>query len=155
MNDKGHLFAVKQLHISGQRNAVDALANEIQLMRDHDHPNIVKYIGAVVDEKSGVVNIFQEWVPGGSLASLLKEMGPFESKAVANFTRQILLGLKYLHEHGIVHRDIKGGNVLLDNDGNVKLADFGASLKRQEGFDKTQETSRILVRTCERLSVLP
>ena len=71
MNHQGRLFAVKQLHIAGQRNVVDELANEIQLMRDYAHPNIVGYLGAEVDEQQGVVNIFQEWVPG--LASTLAE----------------------------------------------------------------------------------
>jgi hypothetical protein len=62
MNDHGRLFAVKQLHIAGQMKVVDELANEIQLMRDYAHPNVVGYLGAEVDEKKGVVNIFQEWV---------------------------------------------------------------------------------------------
>ena len=129
MNDMGRLFAVKRLHIAGQRNVVDTLANEIQLMRDYAHPNIVGYLGAEVNEKEGVVNIFQEWVPGGSLAHLLGRFGPFKVGAVANYTRQILRGLHFLHSHGIIHRDIKGGNVLVDEAGNVKLADFGASTK--------------------------
>ncbi len=140
MNHQGRLFAVKQLHIAGQRNVVDELANEIQLMRDYAHPNIVGYLGAAVDEKRGVVNIFQEWVPGGSLAHLLKRFGAFNEHVVANYTRQILSGLHFLHANGIIHRDIKGGNVLVDESGSVKLADFGASTK-VNAFDRTQETT--------------
>ena len=139
MNHQGRLFAVKQLHIAGQRNVVDELANEIQLMRDYIHPNIVGYLGAEVDEQQGVVNIFQEWVPGGSLAHLLKRFGAFNEHVVANYTRQILSGLHFLHTNGIIHRDIKGGNVLVDESGSVKLADFGASTK-VNAFDRTQET---------------
>ena len=122
-----------------QRNVVDELANEIQLMRDYAHPNIVGYLGAEVDEVRGVVNIFQEWVPGGSLAHLLKRFGAFNEHVVANYTRQILSGLHFLHGNGIIHRDIKGGNVLVDEAGSVKLADFGASTK-VNAFDRTQET---------------
>jgi serine/threonine protein kinase len=59
---------------------------------------------------------------------------------VANYTRQILSGLQFLHANGIIHRDIKGGNVLVDESGSVKLADFGASTRVNPAFDKTQET---------------
>lgn len=55
--------------------------------------------------------------------------GKFNEAIIRIYTRQILLGLEYLHNHGIMHRDIKGANLLLDNSGHVKLADFGASKK--------------------------
>ncbi len=139
MNNLGRLFAVKRLHIAGQRDVVDTLANEIQLMRDYAHPNIVGYLGAEVDDEAGIVNIFQEWVPGGSLAHLLGRFGAFSDGVVANYTRQIVTGLQFLHSNGIIHRDIKGGNILVDEVGNVKLADFGASTHVNQ-FDKTVET---------------
>ena len=66
-------------------------------------------------------------MPGGSIASLLTRFGAFAEKLVAVYTRQILEGLHYLHTHHIMHRDIKGANILVDNAGCVKLADFGAS----------------------------
>ena len=68
------------------------------------------------------VYIFQEWVPGGSLAHLLKKFGPLSLDTVRSYTKQILLGLQYLHSNGIIHRDIKGGNILVDDVGTVKLA---------------------------------
>lgn len=86
-----------------------------------------------VDEEKGCVYIFQEWVPGGSVAHLLKRFGPFKLSIVKTYTRQILKGLAYLHENGIVHRDIKGGNVLVDDSGKCKLADFGASSRMALG----------------------
>ena len=140
---QGKLLAVKRLHIAGQRNAVHALANEIQLMREFRHRHIVRYIGAAVDERDGVVNIFQEWVPGGSVAHMLKVFGPFAERVVAKYTRQILLGLRFLHENGIVHRDIKGGNVLVHENGTVKLADFGASTRLDKDFNQTQATDTV------------
>jgi serine/threonine protein kinase len=94
-----------------------------------------------VDEEKGFVNIFQEWVPGGSIAHLLKRFGPFRVGVVRTYTRQILEGLEYLHHNGIVHRDIKGGNILVDDVGHVKLADFGASQKMAMG--ETQATTEI------------
>jgi hypothetical protein len=103
MSDDGYLFACKQLKIVDQKEIVN-LIGEIELMQTFDHPNIVKYLGAKVDIDKGVVYIFQEWVPGGSVAHLLKRFGPFSVGVVRTYTRQIVLGLVYLHEHGIVHR---------------------------------------------------
>ena len=77
--------------------------------------------------------IFQEWVPGGSLAGLLKKFGPFSTSVIQRYLGQILRGLSYLHEHHITHRDVKGGNILVDDRGVVKLADFGAA---KQGFSQ-------------------
>lgn len=99
-------------------------------MRGLDHENIVRYYGTSQEE--GVLNIFLEYVPGGSISSLLAKFGCFSEKVIRVYTRQILHGLDYLHRHKIVHRDIKCANILVDNNGVVKLADFGAS-KRLEG----------------------
>jgi serine/threonine protein kinase len=73
------------------------------------------------------LNILLEFVPGGSISSLLEKFGPFPESVVRTYTRQLLLGLEYLHNHAIMHRDIKGANILVDNKGCIKLADFGAS----------------------------
>eukprot|EP01038_Epipyxis_sp_PR26KG_P004524 gene4524-6389_t len=141
MNDKGKLFAVKRLNVKEKSSEVDNLLQEIQLMRNLSHPHIVQYLGASVDPKEPIMNIFQEWVPGGSVAHLLKKFGPFSIGVVRSYTKQILEGLTYLHSNGIIHRDIKGGNILVDDSGKVKLADFGASTT--VSFDKTQETTTI------------
>jgi mitogen-activated protein kinase kinase kinase len=77
-------------------------------------------------------NIFLEYVPGGSVAALLRNYGAFEEPLVRNFVRQILEGLHYVHERGIVHRDIKGANVLVDNKGGIKISDFGISKKLED-----------------------
>eukprot|EP00604_Paraphysomonas_vestita_P004202 CAMPEP_0174822094 /NCGR_PEP_ID=MMETSP1107-20130205/13157_1 /TAXON_ID=36770 /ORGANISM="Paraphysomonas vestita, Strain GFlagA" /LENGTH=600 /DNA_ID=CAMNT_0016040107 /DNA_START=550 /DNA_END=2352 /DNA_ORIENTATION=+ len=140
MSDDGYLFAVKQLKIVDDKEIAN-LISEIELMQSLDHPNIVKYLGTTVDVDKGVVYIFQEWVPGGSVAHLLKRFGPFSIGVVRTYTKQILEGLTYLHEHGIVHRDIKGGNILVDDSGVVKLADFGASTTM--AFGETVETTTI------------
>jgi mitogen-activated protein kinase kinase kinase len=84
-------------------------------------------IDSSIDEE--YLNIFLEYVPGGSVTALLRNYGAFEEPLVKNFVRQILQGLNYLHERDIVHRDIKGANILVDNKCGVKISDFGISKK--------------------------
>lgn len=78
------------------------------------------------------MNIFLEYVPGGSVTALLRNYGAFEEPLVKNFVRQILNGLAYLHEKDIIHRDIKGANILVDNKGGIKISDFGISKKVED-----------------------
>jgi len=78
------------------------------------------------------LNIFLEYVPGGSVATLLRNYGAFEESLVRTWVRQILTGLNYLHEQDIVHRDIKGANILVDNRGGIKISDFGVSKKFED-----------------------
>jgi mitogen-activated protein kinase kinase kinase len=78
------------------------------------------------------LNIFLEYVPGGSVATLLRNYGAFEEALARNWVRQILQGLNYLHEREIIHRDIKGGNILVDNKGGIKISDFGISKKVED-----------------------
>jgi len=74
-------------------------------------------------------NIFMEYVPGGSVATILGEYGPFEEPLVRQFAKQVLCGLDYLHERDIVHGDIKGTNILVGNRGNAKISGFLISKK--------------------------
>lgn len=68
-----------------------------------------------------------ELAPGGSLRSLIKKYGALSENLIKKFSKQVLLALEYLHQHNIVHGDIKCDNILLDLESKVKLADFGAS----------------------------
>ncbi|CAM9788287.1 unnamed protein product, partial [Choristocarpus tenellus] len=123
--DSGDLIAVKVLS-SHRADMADALYREIDLMRHLSHPHIVCYLGAEVNDIEKTISIFQEWVPG-SVTSLLVNFGPFSDQRIASYTEQILHGLVYLHKKRVIHRDIKGGNILIDDRGVVKLCDFGAS----------------------------
>ncbi|RKP06052.1 kinase-like domain-containing protein [Thamnocephalis sphaerospora] len=131
----GELLAAKQVELpnrSGQderrERMLEALQREIDLLKDLDHENIVRYLGSQRDDQH--LNIFLEYVPGGSVASMLINYGPFKEAMVKAYLRQILLGLEYLHGQGIIHRDIKGGNILADGRGAIKISDFGVSLKK-------------------------
>ncbi|CAI1627438.1 hypothetical protein SEUBUCD646_0L04030 [Saccharomyces eubayanus] len=109
------------------KKMVDALQHEMNLLKELHHENIVTYYGA--SQEGGNLNIFLEYVPGGSVSSMLNNYGPFEESLITNFTRQILIGVAYLHKKNIIHRDIKGANILIDIKGCVKITDFGISKK--------------------------
>ena len=108
-----------------KQSMVNALKLEIELLQGLHHPHIVQYLGTSSDETH--LNIFLEYVPGGSIAAMLKQYNTFPEPLTRNFTRQILDGLSYLHSRNIIHRDIKGANILVDNRGAVKISDFGVS----------------------------
>jgi mitogen-activated protein kinase kinase kinase len=135
----GELMAVKQVELPNvaqgteidkkKNNMITALKQEIDLLQGMQHTNIVQYLGTSCDDSH--LNIFLEYVPGGSIAGMLKQYNTFREPLIRNFVRQILEGLAYLHNRNIIHRDIKGANVLVDNKGGVKISDFGIS-KRVE-----------------------
>ena len=99
------------------------------MLRALNHPNIVKYFGSEIHEDQSGVDIILEFVPGGSIKQLLEKFMQFDERLVKIYTRQMLEGLKYLHDNSIIHRDLKCANVLVDNRGTIKLSDFGASKK--------------------------
>ena len=98
---------------------------EVATLRTLDHPNIVKYLGT---DRSGTFTILLEYVPGGSIASLLGHFGPMPEPVLCRYLWQVLCGLQYLHDRDVIHRDIKGANILVSDKGQVKLTDFGSSI---------------------------
>eukprot|EP01155_Anaeramoeba_flamelloides_P051801 Anaeramoba_flamelloidesc42539_g1_i7.p1 GENE.c42539_g1_i7~~c42539_g1_i7.p1 ORF type:complete len:385 (+),score=87.06 c42539_g1_i7:115-1269(+) len=139
--DSGELIAVKQIpQCEHNPKEMDQLQKEVKLMAQLEHENIVKYLGTSKDKD--FVNIFLEYIPGGSLSSLLSRFGKLEESVIQLYTRQILQGLKYLHYHNILHGDIKGANLLVDTDGSIKLADFGAA-EEITGYNKSNETTNL------------
>ncbi|XP_015934718.1 mitogen-activated protein kinase kinase kinase 1 [Arachis duranensis] len=122
----GVFFAVKEVSLLDQDNqgkqSIYQLEQEIALLSQFEHENIVQYYGTETDESK--LYIFLELVTKGSLASLYRRYTLRDSQ-VSAYTRQILHGLKYLHDRNVLHRDIKCANILVDANGSVKLADFG------------------------------
>ncbi|KAK4051090.1 ATP binding [Microbotryomycetes sp. JL221] len=136
----GSLMAVKQVELptgnshneEKKKAMLDALQHEIELLKTLQHENIVQYLDSASDGQH--LNIFLEYVPGGSVAALLSNYGAFEEALVSKFVRQILTGLEYLHEREIIHRDIKGANILVDNKGGIKISDFGISKRVEDNL---------------------
>jgi len=129
-NDTGELFAVKQLEIDMStddktKRSMLSYQQEIEVMRKLNHPNIVRYLGTQLIEN--FMFIFLEFVPGGSIRSILTKFGPLSENNIRIYTKQILHGLQYLHENSVIHRDIKGANILVGTNGTIKLADFGCA----------------------------
>jgi serine/threonine protein kinase len=138
--DTGELLAVKEMGVTADEGNMRTLCREIELMMRLEHENCVAIRGAEVkqDPKEGLkLYALFEWVPGGSLHALLGKFSKFNESVVAIYLRQILCGLAYLHANGIFHRDLKGENVLLDESGRVKLADFGESTLASDEAHRT------------------
>ncbi|XP_055968079.1 mitogen-activated protein kinase kinase kinase 1 [Sorex fumeus] len=129
----GTLMAVKQVTYvrntsSEQEEVVEALREEIRMMSHLNHPNIIRMLGATCEKSN--YNLFIEWMAGGSVAHLLSKYGAFKESVVINYTEQLLRGLSYLHENQIIHRDVKGANLLIDSTGQrLRIADFGAAAR--------------------------
>ncbi|KAG6536588.1 hypothetical protein ZIOFF_001646 [Zingiber officinale] len=83
------------------------------------------YLGFNSELVEDTLSVFLEYVSGGSMHKILQEYGAFREALIRNYTAQILSGLAYLHGRNTVHRDIKGANILVDPNGEIKLADFG------------------------------
>ena len=153
-SDSGEIFVVKQVPFNAGgaggpgmdggdtvvSEEVAQLEMEIALLGTLSHPNIVKYLGTERNNLTNELSIFLEHMPGGSIAELVAKFGKLDESVIRKYTREVLEGLIYLHDRGIIHRDIKGQNILVDNHGSCKLADFGAS-RFMQSADSAQNMS--------------
>ncbi|KAI4345087.1 hypothetical protein L6164_012251 [Bauhinia variegata] len=126
-SESGQMCAIKEVKVVSDdqtsKECLKQLNQEINLLNQLSHQNIVRYYGSELGEET--LSVYLEYVSGGSIHKLLQEYGPFNEPVIQNYTRQIVSGLAYLHERNTVHRDIKGANILVDPNGEIKLADFG------------------------------
>lgn len=104
-------------------SALERFYREARAVAALDHPNIVRAYDIDQDEKLHF--LVMEYVDGSSLQDIIKKCGPMDATRAAHYIRQAALGLQHAHEAGLVHRDIKPGNVLVDRNGIVKVLDMG------------------------------
>ncbi|KAI5809592.1 hypothetical protein DFH27DRAFT_152367 [Peziza echinospora] len=124
----GETVAVKQVRLADlPKTELRVIMLEIDLLKNLNHENIVKYRGFV--KTSDSLYIIMEYCENGSLHSICKNFGKFPENLVSLYMNQVLHGLLYLHDQGVIHRDIKGANILTTKEGLVKLADFGVATR--------------------------
>ncbi|XP_077393972.1 mitogen-activated protein kinase kinase kinase kinase 5 isoform X4 [Festucalex cinctus] len=122
----GELTAVKIIKLEAGDD-FSIIQQEIFMVKECMHQNIVAYFGSYLCREK--LWICMEYCGGGSLQDIYHVTGPLSEMQIAYVCRETLQGLGYLHTKGKMHRDIKGANILLTNDGDVKLADFGVAAK--------------------------
>lgn len=143
----GEMLAVKQVEAQVDHRSktmhnhggILALHKEVETMKDLEHDNIVQYLG--YEQKGNLYNMFLEYVLGGLVLAILKQFGKFDEGLIRHITRQVLMGLQYIHSNGILHRDMKADNLLLEVDGTCKISDFGISKRSKDIYSNNAEMS--------------
>ncbi|XP_070826324.1 mitogen-activated protein kinase kinase kinase kinase 5-like [Chaetodon trifascialis] len=120
----GELAAIKVIKMEPEDD-FSTIQQEIVIVKSCKHPNIVAYYGSYI--RANKLWICMEFCGGGSLQDVYHVTGPLSEPQIAYICREMLQGLDYLHAQKKIHRDIKGANILLNDQGEVKLADFGIS----------------------------
>ncbi|PFH57128.1 hypothetical protein XA68_15479 [Ophiocordyceps unilateralis] len=126
------LVAIKQMNLE-QQPKKDLIINEILVMKDSSHPNIVNFIDSYLC--GGELWVVMEYMEGGSLTDVVTFNIMTEGQ-IASVCRETLKGLQHLHSKGVIHRDIKSDNILLSNEGSIKLTDFGFCATINEAQNK-------------------
>ncbi|PKI69062.1 hypothetical protein CRG98_010531 [Punica granatum] len=126
---RGTKVAVKRLgdEVLADEEKVRAFRDELALLQKIRHPNVVQFLGAVT--QSSPMMIVTEYLPKGDLCEYLSTKGPLKPAAAVKFALDIARGMNYLHENrpAIIHRDLEPSNILRDDSGHLKVADFGVS----------------------------
>ncbi|XP_020583817.1 serine/threonine-protein kinase dst1 [Phalaenopsis equestris] len=129
------LVAIKVISLTEGEEGYDEIRGEIEMLQQCSHPNVVRYFGSYQGEE--YLWIVMEYCGGGSVADLMSVTEePLNETQIAYICREALKGLAYLHSIFKVHRDIKGGNILLTEQGEVKLGDFGVAAQLTRTMSK-------------------
>jgi len=125
-SEANFFVAIKAFDTSAMsQETVDSVLTEVVLLGKMKHPHILRVLGYHRAEPN--LYLMLEYAENGSLLKIIKDHGPLSEVNTACFTKQVLQALVYLHARGVIHRDLKAANILLNRKGDVKLADFGVA----------------------------
>ncbi|XP_078267705.1 serine/threonine-protein kinase 10 isoform X2 [Rhinoraja longicauda] len=134
--ETGVLAAAKVIEVKSEEDLEDYMV-EIEILASCDHKNIIKQLDALFYENRLWIMI--EFCAGGAVDATMLELDRgLTEPQIRVAARHMLEAVEYLHSQKIIHRDLKAGNVLLTQDGNVKLADFGVSAKNTKTLQKRE-----------------
>nr|ABS32235.1 protein kinase [Carica papaya] len=142
------IVAIKVLDLEKCNNDLDGIRREVQTMSWIDHPNLLRaHCSFTAGHHLWVV---MPYMAGGSCLHIMKSAYPegFEEPVIATLLREVLRALVYLHFHGHIHRDVKAGNILIDSNGAVKLADFGVSACMFDTGDRQRSRNTFVGTPC-------
>ncbi|XP_017649339.1 serine/threonine-protein kinase BLUS1-like isoform X1 [Gossypium arboreum] len=142
------IVAIKVLDLEKCNNDLDGIRREVQTMSLIDHPNLLRaHCSFATGHNLWVV---MPYMAGGSCLHIMKSAFPegFEEPVIATLLREVLKALVYLHAHGHIHRDVKAGNILVDSNGAVKLADFGVSACMFDTGDRQRSRNTFVGTPC-------
>ncbi|ERE86379.1 mitogen-activated protein kinase kinase kinase 4 [Cricetulus griseus] len=124
--DTGELMAMKEIRFQpNDHKTIKETADELKIFEGIKHPNLVRYFGVELHREE--MYIFMEYCDEGTLEEVSR-LG-LQEHVIRLYSKQITVAINVLHDHGIVHRDIKGANIFLTSSGLIKLGDFGCSVK--------------------------
>lgn len=142
------IVAIKVLDLEKCNNDLDGIRREVQTMILIDHPNVLRaHCSFTAGHSLWVVMPF---MAGGSCLHIMKSSYPdgFEEPVIATLLREVLKALVYLHYHGHIHRDVKAGNILIDSNGAIKLADFGVAACMFDTGDRQRSRNTFVGTPC-------
>ncbi|XP_073103390.1 serine/threonine-protein kinase BLUS1 isoform X1 [Elaeis guineensis] len=142
------IVAIKVLDLEKCNNDLDGIRREVQTMSLIDHPNVLRaHCSFTAGHNLWVV---MPYMAGGSALHIMKSAYSegFEEPVIATLLREVLKALVYLHSHGHIHRDVKAGNILIDGNGAVKLADFGVSACMFDTGDRQRSRNTFVGTPC-------